>query len=182
MPTNIPGLCFQEIEEGNDQPAICVMKTGSERQKKKKKNARLAIQSHDNSLRGQRVPHEFLSSSVSTVPPQSKIFQATSPWRQTVIDHDLITVNFMEIFCPISSTVTQSHPHKWAVEYLQLESAFMDGESHLGLCPKGPRYSEPRAIRLAINSLLQPSLSSLCGTKRPYVHNSYEVSKTEVWM
>lgn len=33
----------------------------------------------------------------------------------------------------------------------------MDGESHLGLCPKGPRYSEPRAIRLAINSLLQQS-------------------------
>lgn len=178
MPTNIPGLCFQEIEEGNDQPATCVMKTGSERQK----NARLAIQSHDNSLRGQRVPQELLSSSVSTVPPQSKIIRATSPWWQTAINHDLITVNFMKIFGPISPTVTQSHPHKWAVEYLQLEPAFMDGESHLGLCPKGPRYSEPRAVRLAINSLLQPSLSSLCGTKRPYVHNSYEVSKTEVWM
>lgn len=41
----------------------------------------------------------------------------------------------------------------------------MDGESHLGLCPKVPLFSEPRAIPLAISSLLQPSLSSLCSLK-----------------
>lgn len=43
-PPNIPGLCFQEIEEseGTTQPDTCVMKTGSERPK----NASVAVLSH----------------------------------------------------------------------------------------------------------------------------------------
>lgn len=94
MHTNIPGLCFQEIKAGKgtiNQPHAWW--------KQDLKDASLAIQSRDDSLRGQRVPHELLfSCQFCQISPS----QRSSPWRQTAFNHDLISQLYVNTLSDIS--------------------------------------------------------------------------------
>lgn len=145
---------------GYDQPATCVMKTGSERQK----NARMAIQSHERTECHEcthRHMHFSLNLSELYCPSQRWL------WRGLFINKQCLNLTYCQFYGNIRSDIFYCNAKSPTQKGSWVSPLKVYGwRISSGPRSKGPK---PRAIWLAINSLLQPSLSSLCGTKKPYV-------------